>query len=205
MNMQRSLLRGLGVLCCAGAVLLSAINAVAGEWSISRVVDGMRLDPVGSEALTMNGLGNPAIAFSGDHVYYASHNGTSWSTPVVVDETPNAGQPALALNPAGFAFVAYCDGTEGLKVAYQHLSGWSVDSVGPSAEGSSDRAPSIAIDGSGYPHVAYEDHVGALHYAYKDGSGWHQTTVDPDIGYLQSPPSLALTSANEARIAYTVY
>ena len=193
-------------------IICSSTASRAGDWSISRVLDGMSLNTIGSESLVMKTSGRPAIAFSGDHLYYAQHTGTAWPEPTIVDDTPDAGVATLACDTMGFPFIAYINKQNGMiRVAYQHMTlpgpgiAWTIETIGP-ASSSEYTSPSLALDSQGYPHVAYLNNFGNLAYAYKAIDGWHTgETVDLDTDRLSGAPSLALTSDNQAHIAYTVY
>jgi hypothetical protein len=197
------------ILCNA---LIHGIPSQAGEWTYTRVVDGMVLGQIGPESMRMKNSTTPAIAFGGDKIYYSTYDTTagSWSNTVVVEENPDTSPPALAFNPSGtlgLATIAYYDKkARVLKVARQVMTSsigltWSIETIGPSS-GNYD-SPSLTVDSSGYPHVAYTDQNGNLVYAYKDASGWHFDHAIVIENDYPGKPSLALNSSRQPFIAYT--
>jgi len=148
--------------------------------------------------------GHPHIAYGGDHLYYAWHEGTSWHYETV-DDSPGVGQYAsLDIDGNGFPHISYYDSANyDLKYAYQDNSRWHVQTI--DSEGNFGRYTSLALDESGYPHISYQGE-GILKYAYLDTLGWHISTVDEVAGgSLGQHSSLSLDSNGYPHISYFGY
>jgi hypothetical protein len=76
-------------------------------------------------SLRLDPAGRPRIAYGGDHLYYAWHDGTTWHLETV-DDAPGVGAYAsLALDGGGYPHISYFDDdNDDLKYAYRDDSGW---------------------------------------------------------------------------------
>jgi hypothetical protein len=183
------------------------------EWVFTTV----DLQATGMGSLKLDGNGYPHIAYTGDftptahwpNLRYAYWDGTSWFVHIVdvctldVGGYSIIGETSLALDPSGYAHIAYFayqpGGVNGtLKYARGTGSSWfiqTVDSVGSAnAWGSS-----IALGANGYPHISYYDNAHQmLKYARWTGSSWVIQTVDNNGVY----PSIAIDSNGYPHISY---
>ena len=158
-------------------------------------------------SLRLDAGGHPHIAYGGDHLYYARHDGTTW-TYEVVDDSPGVGfDAALALDENGYPHISYHDSSSSaLKYAYRDASGWHIEAVDSSSQGDAGYESSLALDGQGYAHISYNftdyaSEEGDLRYAFQDASGWHIETVD-SLGDTGLDTSLALDGNGYPHISY---
>ncbi|MDH7486327.1 MAG: carboxypeptidase regulatory-like domain-containing protein, partial [Anaerolineae bacterium] len=79
-----------------------------------------------NRSLRLDTSGHPHIAYGGDHLYYAWHDGAAWHLETV-DPSPGVGRYAsLGLDGAGFPHISYHDGVHGsLKYARWTGSTWA--------------------------------------------------------------------------------
>ena len=138
------------------------------------------------------GRGRPwALAYGGDHLYYAWYDGATWQSEVA-DGAPGVGQYAsLALDDAGQPHIAYYDGVASdLRYARRDANGWHVQVV--AADGAVGLHASLALDAAGWPHIAfYDDTAGAVRVALLGDAGWALETVE-GVGGVVRDISLAL-------------
>jgi hypothetical protein len=154
-------------------------------------------------SLRLDGAGRPHIAYGGDHLYYAWHDGVEWHYETV-DGGPGVGSYAsLALDGAGRPHKSYYDCYNGdLKYARWTGSVWDIQTVDSGEDVGYDT--SLALDTAGRPHISY---LGGgeweydLKYARWTGSEWHIQTVDSDASDGTST-SLALDAADRPHISY---
>jgi hypothetical protein len=178
-------------------LLLSVFPTHAGGWIFLCVDCSKFFAFMTDRSLRLDASGHPHLAYGGDYLYYAWHDGTSWHYETV-DQSPGVGEYAsLALSAGGYAHIAYLDDVNRtLKYAYRDASGWHLAVVatglGPSAHSS------VALDGNGHPHISYLG-SGELMYAYKDFLGWHTEAVDSEGGEYTS---LVLDAAGRPHISY---
>ena len=81
-------------------------------------------------SLALDAAGRPHVAYGGDHLYYAYHDGTAWHV-----ETVDAGlqvgiYASLALDAAGRPHIAYYDqANDYLRYAYHDGTAWQLQTV----------------------------------------------------------------------------
>ncbi len=175
-----------------------------GNWQIECVDCPKELAVAGERALRLDPNGHLYLAYGGDHLYYAYHDGADWHIETI-DHTMYVGAMAtLALDEAGHPHVTYLGNYPStyqlvagdLKYAYEDATGWHNETVDSGEIGATF---SLALDQAGYPHIGYSN-SGILKYAFRDATGWHVEIVD-DQGEFESI-SLALDENNDPHISY---
>jgi hypothetical protein len=165
---------------------------------------------LGSRSLVLDAAGHPHLAFGGDSIYYAWHDGTAWHTEVVDDTYVGPGSPeaytSLALDSAGRPHIAYtrldCNGPtcspRSLKYARFDGLAWQIETLDNGCW-----SPSLALDAADHPHISYYGGTTSdVKYAYFDGSAWQIEVVYNSVSSYVSDTSLALDSAGRPHIAY---
>ncbi|HSJ53907.1 MAG TPA: hypothetical protein VLC52_09185 [Anaerolineae bacterium] len=176
--------------------LLAPWPAHADTWVTECADCQQYFQPMPDRGLRLDAAGHPHVAYGGDHLYYAWHDGTSWHYETV-DGSPGVGvEGSLALDGAGYPHIIYW--ADGFRYARKDAAGWHIETV-PGASGS---YPSLAVDAGGYPHLTYfvDWPDQEIRYAYKDASGWHVEIADdwPAGGYT----SLALDGGGFPHVSY---
>lgn len=177
-----------------------ATAARADTWIIECVDCPKYFRDMSDRSLRLDGADRPHVAYGGDQLFYAWHNGSGWLYETV-DQTPGAGtHAALALDTSGYPHISYYWGSPDydLRYVYKDASGWHTEVADDWWVG---KHTSLALDGDGYPHISYASDGGNLRYAYKDTSGWSLETVDSQ-GQLGVDNSLALDSQGYPHISY---
>jgi hypothetical protein len=157
-----------------GLLASCAVPAWADGWVIRCVDCPKYFSDLTDRSLHLDAAGHPHIAYGGDHLYYAWHDGTNWHYETA-DNSPGVGrQASLDLDGNGYPHIAYYDEVnDAVKYAYRDASGWHMKEVDAWID-NPDTPIALALDGDGYPHISYYDdsmwnHV--LMYAYQDDSG----------------------------------
>jgi hypothetical protein len=118
---------------------------------------------MGDRSLRLDSNKRPHIAYGGDHLYYASHNGTTWQYEVA-DASSGVGKYAsLSLDKNNKPHIAYYDASRGgLKYARKTGTAWETFLV--------DAGPFSMLAGeSGLPAVEDAD----IPVRETDGRDWH--------------------------------
>ncbi|MCA9935466.1 MAG: hypothetical protein H6662_16875 [Ardenticatenaceae bacterium] len=186
MGLQQSLVN-------AASTVIQEQNDTMG-WKFSIVEDAKYFPYRTSPDIQYDGLSRPHIAYGGDKLYHAWHDGTVWHVETV-DDSPGVGYWAvLQINEANQPIIVYTDYSVNLKLAWWTGSEWRRYSVGSAAWQS---RPALAVDSQGYPHVAYRNYPDFdLTYVYWTGSSWTEQIVPSDPGRV----SLALDDADRPHI-----
>ncbi len=124
-----------------------------------------------------------------------------WHVATVESGGEVGGSPSLAIDAEGNSHVAYVDYTLGcLKYARRVGDVWETQIVDTRMP----YYPSLAVDSQGRPHVAWCT-PGGLLYSHWTGTQWQtETAVSGGMVGAIVPPALALTTADEPRIAYYI-
>lgn len=185
-----------------GGADLFYIRRSGQNWQREVVQLGLGLG-IESVSLALDTAGQPHVSYamsSDDSLRYAHRTAAGWQIEIVeFDLGYEITHTSLALDAQGRPHIAYTAMVEdygqvnAIKYAYKDQSEWLTEVV--AAEG---YQPSLAVAGT-TPHVSFiADEV--LQYAVRAaGNGWDVTPVGDESG---RDPSLALSSAGQARIAY---
>ncbi len=177
------------------------------DW-VSDCVDCPRwFESLTDRSVQLDRDGRPHVAFGGDHLYYAWHDGTGWNYATVDPERGVGAYASLALDGSGKPHIAYHDESNGeLKHAWYDGTVWHVEVVAPVGTWCGLGFASLALDGADQPHVSYFDAYPGhpaydLKYASRSAGGWHIETIDESGGGYSS---LALDNAGRPHVSYTV-
>ncbi len=183
-------------------------------WEVSCVDCAKDMLPSSDRALRLDAAGHPHIAYGGDHLYYAWHDGTAWRTETADPAAGVGAYASLVLDGEGNPYISYYlqphylvnYGT--LKYAHRNSAGvWTIRTVAAGSENDTVRYSAIGLDGSGRPCIAYGQHFlmshGELRYTCLDGDAWETPQVvymSPilEVGRL----SLAFDSQGRPHVAY---
>jgi hypothetical protein len=192
----------------SGPLADSAVQSPASDWHIECVDCPKQLGEFSvmtDRSLRLDAEGRPHIAYYGDHLYYAWHDGLEWQYEMV-DSAPQVGAfAALALDAAGNPHISYYDWTNrDLKYARWTGGAWDIQIVDGEEDVGWDS--SLALDDAGNPHISYYQEVfvskyeiySYLRYARWTGSDWDIQTVDGGGRFC----SLALDSMGNPHISY---
>ncbi len=141
----------------AGLLAFGAAPARASGWVIECVDCPKVFLDMTDRSLRLDMAGHPHIAYGGDHLYYAWHDGVGWHYETA-DDSPGVGRFAsLALDGSGYPHISYYDEDNyDLKYAYRDASGRHIETV-DTEPGHWGGYTSLALDGGGYPHISYYD------------------------------------------------
>ncbi|NLF14187.1 MAG: hypothetical protein GX597_20580, partial [Anaerolineaceae bacterium] len=177
-----------------------ALSSVRAEGWVTECVDCPRsFADMTDRSLALDGDGRPHVAYGGDNLYYAWHDGIAWHYETA-DPTPGVGRDAsLALGKQGNPHIAYLDAAnKAVKYAYRDALGWHTATVDPGSDIST-RHISLALDSNDYPHLTYYLAEVGLRYVYQDAAGWHEPE---DLAALGSAGSLRLDATDRPHVAY---
>lgn len=157
-------------------------------------------------SIALDSAGHPHVAYGGDRLYHAWHDGTGWQVEVADPNFQVGAWAAIALDGDDHPHISYYNYDTGdLKYAHWDGSAWISETV--DYEGGWDSH--IAIDSNDRPHIAYRDAKGfsgtALKYAHWDGSAWQIDTIEDLISASSSrDTTLALDGDDRPHISYSV-
>ena len=175
------------------------------SWDIQRIDSPKLPADMTDRSLRIDANGHPHIAYGGDYLYYAWHNGTEWKIETV-DTSEGVGSFAsLALDSSGNPHIAYYDTINSdLKYAHKTESGWDIQTI--DSDGYVGFTTSIVLDANGNPHIAYNSQYPnyVLKYASWTGSAWNIQIVD-NTTRIGDYPSLALDINGNPHISYAEF
>ncbi len=158
-------------------------------WHVERADAPKLFSELGPCTLALAASGHPHVAYGGDHLYHAWHDGDAWHIETVDASTGLGWYTSLALDAGGRPHISYYDATDGnLKYAYFDGVTWRIETV--DSVGSVGGYTSLVLDGADRPHISYYDWDNQdLKYARFDGSFWQIETVDGAgrVGRYPSP------------------
>ncbi|MBF8277484.1 MAG: exported protein of unknown function [Candidatus Brocadiaceae bacterium] len=175
-------------------------NAATLTWAIEAVDAPRYFDWLSSRAIAVDAGNHPHIAYGGEHLYYAYHDGAAWHYETA-DTSPDVGYYAsLALDTSGHAHIIYHDyANKFLKYATNASGSWVTTTV--DNNGGVGFHSSIALDASGKAHISYHDYTNYdLKYATNASGSWVTTTVDNKYVYFYN--SIAVDASGHAHITY---
>ncbi len=179
----------------------------SGAWRISCVDCPKWFGELTDRSLRLDAAGHPHIAYGGDHLYYAYHDGNMWRYETA-DWAPGVGSsPSLDLNSSDQPHIAYHDSQNGdLKYAFRDGAGWHVMTVDTGAADSPvGETARLGLDSAGQPHIVYSDNSNyALKYAFLEPTGWRVEQVGHAL-YLGAPFSLAVSSTGVPHLCCADY
>jgi len=165
------------------------------HWAIE-CVDCPHAVGLSDRSLKVDPAGYPHLAYGGDGLYYAWHDGARWQYETVDRTAYAGGYVSLVLDAAGYPHISYY--ARSLKYAYKDAAGWHTELL----EGAWNVGLycSLALDAGGYAHITYLDRGNRdLKYAYQDAAGWHVTILDEQNAW---DSSLALGPDGKIHVAY---
>ncbi len=171
-------------------------------WTIEDVDAGNDFSLLSNQNVAIDGAGHPHVAYGGNHLHYAWHDGSKWRYQVV-DWAENVGAYAtLVLDQAGYPHIIYQGmGGANLRYAYYDGQNWLIQ-LRPIMCTGEGIGTSLAIDPAGTLHLTYRDTcTGRLGYARYSGGEWLTEEVDGSTGGIIWT-SLALDSAGRPHISY---
>jgi hypothetical protein len=137
------------------ATLLAGATLAAGHvWEIERVDNGKWFWGLTDRSMRLDSIGHLHVAYGGDWLYYAHHDGSSWQTETVDSEHYVGYDAALALDGNAFPHISYHNQDDGdLKYACKDCTGWHLETV--DSVGIVGASTSITVDDAGLPHITY--------------------------------------------------
>ena len=185
------------------------------SWA-TQVVDTIEGDVCNEISLALDTQGRPHAAYcqyAGTQrgLYYATSDGTSWTTTLVdpaVGSAFNGQYNSLALDASGYPHISYYQQSVGLRYAAYDGLNWNKETVdatctaGSPAQCAGYRGTSLALDASGKPRISYYEWVDKdLEYAAWNGSAWVYQTVD-SFGDVGAYSSLKLDAYGNPHVGY---
>lgn len=192
-----------GIWVTVGCLSAALHGLTWAAWTTEGVDSPILIDSITDRSLQFDQQGLPHVAFGGDHLYYAWHNGDVWVVEVA-DTGRQVGRcAAIALDRQGRPHISYYDcGTDSLRYAYKDRSGWHSYAL-DQALADYNCTTSIAVDARGHPHIVYHEYGRfVLKYAVLDGPDWRLECVDTCGIYIGSC-AIALDADGFPRVAYS--
>lgn len=183
------------------------------DWQFECVDCPPQFRSLTEHSLRYDAQGRPHIAFGGNFLYHAWHDGQKWQTEIVDDRVGFGFEGAsLVLDADGRARISYWAGgyQETLRYAVQTADGWQIDEVEYLSDQQREGHTSLAIDSQGRPYIGYSvydpvDPTSYLKVATKAGSTWTLETVATSKStYPTGQLSLALDGNNRPHLSFSL-
>lgn len=143
------------------------------SWSLYTLDDAKSFSQFGSHHFRLK-LGQPRLAYGGDHLYYAWFNNGKWNYEVVDGARDVGAHASLAFDSKGAPNISYRDATnQALKYARKVDQVWQVQTV---VKGGVTGHTSIEMDAGDHPHITFITATG-LSYAHFGALGWETEQV----------------------------
>ncbi len=187
----------------SGNALYEAYGPATGNLSGPHKISGM--GPLNSPPTTgMDGYGNIYVYWeggpdSGNALWEAYWNGSSWQGPYNRAMGPLGSQPSVAVAADGTASVFWEGGPDSGNALYEAGGPGDASLSGPDkvpGMGPLNSPPTAGVDVNGYPYVYWEggpDSGNTLWEAYWNGSSW-AGPYNRGMGPLGSQPAVAIFS-----------
>lgn len=181
------------------------------NWNSTQVSSNAKVGPVG---IALDSHNHPHISFTangqycGGGLYFASFDGTGWTTNAVDSGSNKGCDSALLIDRNDKAYISYLDRSQSkLKFTTNKSGSWipyGVDSGGFST-GYPGSHTSLAVDHQGQFHIAHfdshEDNEDLLYSVGIPNGAWTTTIVDAS-GHTGREPSIAIDAAGDPHIVY---
>lgn len=187
-------------------------NVTYGRLCYANNVDGWTVVTV-DNSTAMVGM-NPSLALDSEgwaHISYYDNTGLkylkyidnvggNWSTPILLDQSGNAGMySSLAIGANDSVHVAYLkQGTKDLMYITNIPGFWDPELIDDS--GTVEGRVSMALDSEGVPHVAYYSDDGLV-YSKQNTSGWDSQLLDAN-NELGGGISLFIDDQDQVYVTY---
>lgn len=132
---------------------------------------------------------------------------TDWAVHQITTSTFSDGQPAIAVDPSGWVYVAWASGRNVRSNIYEsHYNGtsWSTP-VAIAPHEYWDLNPELVVDGSGIPWVVWHSFRDATHNIYSSyfsGSNWSPATRVSSFDAYDLEPAVAADSLGGVWVAF---
>ncbi len=122
------LMVGLGISAARAADATPTFDTVT--WYKERVNPQPLMSLMSARSLRLDSNGKPHIAYGGDHLYYASFDGSNWTIETVDREDGVGLFASLALDSVNRPYISYYDANRGvLKYATNQGAGWQIQTL----------------------------------------------------------------------------
>ncbi len=172
--MERGGSSGILVLVCALIVMVWLPAVVVGQQWRFETIDAPHWyagDGLGHAA---DAAGHPHLAYGGDQLVHAWHDGAEWQFEVVDATAGCGGAASIAIGGNGSIHIAYSGPNGELRYALLFAGVWSTWTLDESAE---TYDLDLALDASDEPHIAY----------INSGDSWVYLMIDQGNGSWGSP------------------
>jgi len=104
----------------------------ASQWAIEWIDTPKLFLDMRDDSLALDADGHPHIAYGGDHLYYAYHDGTVWHLETVDADMDVGIYASLELDAQGRPHIGYYSRSQGqLKYAYYDGTAWQIQVADP--------------------------------------------------------------------------